>query len=82
MYSKMFELCHDEINSIIENTPENKLELHKIEIKGNKVKFVFLDKSIMKIKVMHYEFDWFNPKPKLLKFKREYVKPFNDKYFR
>ena len=37
MYSKMFELINDELNSLNDNT----LELKKIEIKSNKVKFVF-----------------------------------------
>ena len=82
MYSKMFELINDELNFLNDNT----LELKKIEIKSNKVKFVFLDKlylgrPLMKVKVRRYEMDWFPEEPKL-KFKKEYLKPFNDKYFR
>lgn len=89
MYSKMFELINDEINNIFENTytTENKfefestLELKKIEIKGIRVKFVFLDKSIMKVRTMSYQLDWFSLEPKL-KFIRDYLKPYTDKYFR
>lgn len=81
MYNKMFELINDEINSIIENTPKNTLELKKIEIKGIRVKFVFLDKSIMKVRTMSYQLDWFSLEPKL-KFIRDYLKPYTDKYFR
>lgn len=72
----MFELIDKELNSL-----DNTLELKKIEIKGIKVKLVFLDRNIMKVKTMLYEMDWFSPEPKL-KFKKDYVKPFNDKYFR
>ena len=62
-YSKMFELISDEINFLIErNTPKNKYELKKIEIKGNEVKLVFLDKILNKVKTMIYEFD----SPKLI----------------
>jgi len=81
MYSKMFKLINDELDFLIDNTPINTLELKKIEIKGIKVKFVFLDKNLMKVKTMHYEIDWFSNEPKL-KFKKDYLKPFNDKYFR
>ena len=81
MYSKMFDLINDELNLLNDNT----LELKKIEIKSNKVKFVYLDrlyrdKPLMKVKTRIYEIDWFS-EPKL-KFKKEYLKPFNDKYFR
>ena len=81
MYSKMFELINDKLNSIIDDTSTNTLELKKIEIKGIKVKFVFLDTDIMKMQIMRYEFDWFSSEPKL-KFKKVYFKPFKDKYFR
>lgn len=77
MYSKMFELINDELNFWI----DDKLELKKIEIKGIKVKLVFLDKTIMKVKTMNYQFDLFNVEPKL-KFKKTYLKEFKDKYFR
>lgn len=73
----MFELIDKELNSLNDNA----LELKKIEIKGIKVKLVFLDRNIMKVKTMLYEMDWFSPELKL-KFKKDYVKPFNDKYFR
>jgi hypothetical protein len=73
----MFELINNELNFLNDNT----LELKKIEIKGIKVKLVFLDKNLMKVKTMLYEMDWLGPEPKL-KFKKDYVKPFNDKYFR
>lgn len=77
MYSKMFELIDKELNSLNDNA----LELKKIEIKGIKVKLVFLDKNDMKVKTILYEMDWFAQEPKL-KFKKVHVKPFNDKYFR
>lgn len=79
MYNKMFELINDKLNFLIENN--NTLELVKIEIKGIKVKFVFLVKNHMKVKTILYEIDWFSIEPKL-KFKKDYLKPFNDKYFR
>lgn len=75
MYSIMFNLINDELNSLTDKT----LELRKIEIKGIKIKLVFLDRNTMKVKTRLYEFDWFNEK---LEFKREYTKPFKDKYFR
>lgn len=77
MYSKMFELIDKELNAL----KDNALELKKIEIKGIKVKLVFLDKNDMKVKTIRYEMDWFAPEPKL-KFRKVHVKPFNDKYFR
>lgn len=77
MYSKMFELINKELNALNDNA----LELKKIEIKGIKVKLVFLDKNDMKVKTILYEMDWFAQEPKL-KFKKVYDKPFNDKYFR
>ena len=40
MYSKMFELINNELNFLI----NDELDLKKIEIKGNKVKFVFFKK--------------------------------------
>lgn len=81
MFSKMFELINDELNFLINNIPKGTLELKKIEIKGNKVKFVFLDKIDIKVKIMIYEIDWLSSEPKL-EFKNDYSKPFNDKYFR
>lgn len=77
MYSKMFELINKELNALNDNA----LELKKIEIKGIKVKLVFLDKNDMKVKTILYEMDWFAPEP-MLKFRKVHVKPFNDKYFR
>lgn len=73
----MFELINKELNSLNDNT----LELKKIEIKGIKVKLVFLDKNLSKVLTMIYEMDWFSPEPKL-NFKKKYFKPFSDKYFR
>ena len=75
MYNIMFNLINDEINHLADKT----LELRKIEIKGIKIKLVFLDRNTMKVKTRLYEFDWFNEK---LEFKKEYSKPFKDKYFR
>ena len=77
MYSIMFNLINEELNQLINKT----LELRKIEIKGIKVKLVFFDRNIVKVKVRNYEIDWFSTEPKLV-FKREYVKEYNDKYFR
>jgi hypothetical protein len=77
MYKKMFELIDNELNFLI----NDKLELKKIEIKGNKVKFVFLNRNMLTLKVRNYELDLFGTEP-ILKFKKDYVKPFKDKYFR
>ncbi len=77
MYTIMFNLINDELNRLVDNT----LELRKIEIKGIKVKLVFLDRNTVKVKTRNYEIDWFSPEPKLV-FKKEYVKEWNDKYFR
>lgn len=75
MYRKMFELINDKLN--FHNNI--KLEVKKIEIKDNKVKLVFLDKNLMKVKTMRYEMDWIYSE---LKLKKVYFKPFKDKYFR
>ena len=80
MYSKIFELINDEISVLSTCTP-NTLELVKIEIKGIKVKLVFLDKSLMKVETRLYEVDLFSQEPKL-KLKKDYMKPYTDKYFR
>lgn len=77
MFKKMFELINDEINFLI----NDKLDLKKIEIKGNKVKFVFLMSNLLTVKVVNYEMDLLGTEP-ILKFKNEYIKPFKDKYFR
>lgn len=81
MYSKMFELINNELNSIILNTPVEPFELKKIEIKGIKVKLLFLNHNKSIVRVMNYEFDWLNSELKL-KLKKDYTKPFRDKYFR
>ncbi len=75
MYKKMFELINDKLN--FHNNIN--LEVKKIEIKDNKVKLVFLDKNLMKVKTMRYEMDWIYSE---LKLKKVYFKPFKDKYFR
>ena len=72
----MFELINEELN-LLNN--DNTLELKKIEIRGIKIKLVYLDRFNMKVKVRLYEFDWFNEK---MDFKREYEKNYTDKYFR
>ena len=77
MYSKMFELINDELNFL----HDKRLELKKIEIKGIKIKLVYLDRQLAEVKVRNYEIDWFSHEPKLV-FKKEYVKKWNDKYFR
>jgi hypothetical protein len=79
MYKKMFELIDNELNSILEN--KRTYELVKLEVKGNKVKFVFLNHNNLIVITMFYELDWLSPEPKL-KFKKDYIKPFKDKYFR
>lgn len=75
MYKKMFELINDKLN--FHNNIN--LEVKKIEIKDNKIKLVFLDKNLMKVKTMRYEMDWIYSE---LKLKKVYFKPFKDKYFR
>lgn len=90
MYKRTFELINEKLNSILVDKPKNPLsleldkktyELRKLEIRGNKVKFVFLDRDQLTIKVMNFEIDWLSSEPKL-KFKNDYLKPFTDKYFR
>ena len=80
MYSKIFELINDEISMMSISTPST-LELVKIEIKGIKVKLVYFDKKSMKVQVRLYEVDLFGQEPKL-KLKKDYMKPYTDKYFR
>lgn len=77
MYEKMFQLINETL-SFIDKSQEF-LELKKIEIRGIKIKLVYLDRINMKVKVRLYEFDWFNEK---MDFKREYEKDYTDKYFR
>lgn len=77
MFKTIFELINNELNYLI----NDELELMKIEIKGNKVKFVFLKRDMLTIKVVNYEIDLLGTKP-ILKFKNDYIKPFKDKYFR
>ena len=77
MYKKMLELISNELDYLIKDY----LELKKIEIKGNKVKFVFLTRDTLTVKVVHYEIDLLGTQP-ILKFKNDYIKPFKDKYFR
>lgn len=80
MYEKIFELINDEISMMSISTPST-LELVKIEIKGIKIKLVYLDKKSMKVQVRLYEVDLFGQEPKL-KLKKDYMKPYTDKYFR
>ena len=77
MYTKMFEILNNELNFL----HDKRLELRKIEIKGIKIKLVYLDRQLAEVKVRNYEIDMFGPEPKLV-FKKEYVKEWNDKYFR
>ena len=90
MYKKIFNLINEELNSILVDKPKNELslelnkntyELKKIEIRGIKVKFVFLNYDLDTVKVMNYELDLFSREPRL-KFKNDYLKPYTDKYFR
>jgi hypothetical protein len=77
MYKKILELISNELDYLIKDY----LELKKIEIKGNKVKFVFLTRDTLTVKVVNYEIDLLGTQP-ILKFKNDYMKPFKDKYFR
>ncbi len=77
MYKKLLELISNELDYLIKDY----LELKKIEIKGNKVKFVFLTRDSLTVKVVNYEIDLLGTQP-ILKFKNDYIKPFKDKYFR
>jgi len=77
MYKKMLELISNELDYLVRDD----LELKKIEIKGNKVKFVFLKRDMLTVKVANYEIDLLGTQP-ILKFKNDYLKPFKDKYFR
>jgi len=77
MYKKMFELISNELDYLVNGD----LELKKIEIKGYKVKFVFLKRDMLTVKVITYELDLLGTEP-ALKFKNDYIKPFKDKYFR
>jgi len=79
MYKKIFDLIYEELNSIL---VDNKFyELKKLEIRENKVKFVFLSNVPFAVKVIKYELDFLGPEPKL-KYKNDYLKPYKDKYFR
>ena len=77
MYKKMFELISNELDYLI----NDELELKKVEIKGNKVKFVFLKRNTVTVVVVNYEMGFLDKEP-ILKFKSDYIKPFKDKYFR
>ena len=77
LFKTIFELINNELNYLI----NDELELMKIEIKGNKVKFVFLKRNMLTVKVVNYEIDLLGTEP-VLKFKNDYIKPFKDKYFR
>jgi len=79
MYKKLFDLINDELNSIL--AKEKFYELKKLEIKEYKVKFVFLDTALLAVKVINYELDLLGPEPRL-KHKKDYLKPYKDKYFR
>jgi hypothetical protein len=79
MYKKIFDLINDELNSIL--AKEKFYELKKLEIREYKVKFVFLDSALLAVKVFNYELDLFGPEPRL-KHKKDYLKPYKDKYFR
>ena len=90
VYKKIFDLINNEINSILVDKPKNELslelnkntyELKKIEIRGNKVKFVFVNLSQLVVKVINYELQWFGSEVSL-KYKNDYLKPYTDKYLR
>ena len=79
LYKKIFDLIYEELNSIL--AKEKFYELKKLEIREYKVKFVFLDSALLAVKVIKYELDFLGPEPKL-KHKKDYLKPYSDKYFR
>ena len=79
MYKKIFDLINDELNSTL--AKEKFYELKKLEIKEYKVKFVFLDTALLAVKVINYELDLLGTEPRL-KYKKDYLKPYKDKYFR
>ena len=79
MYKKIFDLINDELNSIL--AKEKFYELKKLEIREYKVKFVFLDTALLAVKVINYELDLLGTEPRL-KHKKDYLKPFKEKYFR
>ena len=79
MYKKIFDLINEELNSILAN--EKFFELKKLEIRENKIKFVFLNTALLAVKVINYELDLLSPEPRL-KHKKDYLKPYSDKYFR
>ena len=79
MYKKIFDLINDELNSIL--AKEKFYELKKLEVRDYKVKFVFFDSALLAVKVIKYELDFLGPEPKL-KHKKDYLKPYKDKYFR
>lgn len=79
MYKKIFDLINEELNSILAN--EKFFELKKLEIRENKIKFVFLNTALLAVKVINYELDLLSPEPRL-KHKKDYLKPYTDKYFR
>lgn len=88
MYKKIFDLINDELNSILVDNVKHPLELNKnsyelgkLEIKGNKVKFIFINLLQVSIKVMNFEIDWLGSEPRL-KYKNDYLKPYTDKYLR
>ena len=90
MYKKIFDLINEEINSILVDKPKNELslelnkntyEIGKIEIRENKVKFVFVNHGQLVLKVINYEISWFGTEPRL-KYKNDYLKPYTDKYLR
>ena len=80
MYKKIFDLIYEELNSILVNH-EKFYELKKLEIRENKVKFVFLNTALLAVKVINYQIDLLGPEPRL-KHKNDYIKPYTDKYFR
>ena len=80
MYKKILDLIYEELNSILV-THEKFYELKKLEIRENKVKFVFLNTALLAVKVINYQIDLLGPEPRL-KHKNDYIKPYTDKYFR
>lgn len=90
MYKKIFNLINEELNSILVDKPKNELSLElnkntyevgKIEIRGNKVKFVLVNHGKLVVKVINYEINWIGSEVSL-KYKNDYLKPYTDKYLR
>lgn len=77
MFSYMFDLINDELSSLIPLKDEkNTYEITKMVIDGQDVKFIFLSRDKLTMRVLHYELDMVGLE---LIFKKDYIKPYTDK---